>query len=60
MSLAGEGHGLVSLETHYEVQAFLFREARLLDEECFEEWLALRHIMLDQHVILDENMSVFL
>lgn len=31
----------VSLETHFEVQQFLFRECRLLDEERYEEWLGL-------------------
>ena len=32
---------LVPLETHYAVQAFLYYEARLLDEEKFRQWLAL-------------------
>lgn len=32
---------VVPLETYYEVQTFLFREARLLDEERFRDWLAL-------------------
>jgi ethylbenzene dioxygenase subunit beta len=31
----------VPLETHYAVQTFLFREARLLDGERFREWLGL-------------------
>ncbi|GAB3306434.1 nuclear transport factor 2 family protein [Haliea atlantica] len=29
----------VSLETAYEIQQFLYREARLLDQERYEEWL---------------------
>jgi ethylbenzene dioxygenase subunit beta len=32
---------MVPLEIYYEVQSFLFREARLLDEEQFRPWLAL-------------------
>lgn len=31
----------VSLEEHHEVSQFLFREARLLDERSFDEWLGL-------------------
>jgi len=32
---------VVPLETYYEIQIFLFREARLLDDEQFRDWLAL-------------------
>ena len=32
---------LVSADRHYAIQAFLFREARLLDDEKFREWLGL-------------------
>lgn len=32
--------GPVSLEIHHEVQSFLFREARILDEERYRDWLA--------------------
>jgi benzoate/toluate 1,2-dioxygenase beta subunit len=32
---------MVALETWHRVQAFLFHEARLLDERRFDEWLAL-------------------
>ncbi|OBJ42231.1 hypothetical protein A5630_21225 [Mycolicibacterium mucogenicum] len=31
----------VGLEVHYEVSQFMFREARLLDERQFDEWLTL-------------------
>jgi 3-phenylpropionate/cinnamic acid dioxygenase small subunit len=31
----------VSLETHHEVTLFLYREARLLDEERYRDWLGL-------------------
>lgn len=31
----------VALEIQYEVQTFLFREARALDEERFREWLGM-------------------
>lgn len=34
---------LVPLELEREVKAFLYREARLLDTECWEEWLGLMH-----------------
>ena len=30
----------VSLETHHEVTLFLYRDARLLDEERYREWLS--------------------
>lgn len=40
MSTATAGT-LVSADTHYAIQAFLFREARLLDDEKFREWLGL-------------------
>lgn len=30
-----------SLELHHEIEQFLFREARLLDDRQFHEWLAL-------------------
>ncbi len=32
---------LVSADRHYAIQAFLFLEARLLDDEKFREWLGL-------------------
>lgn len=31
----------VSLEVHFEISQFLFREARLLDDRVFDEWLTL-------------------
>lgn len=31
----------VSLEVHFEICQFLFREARLLDDRLFDEWLTL-------------------
>jgi len=33
----------VSLEQHHKVSCFLAYEYRLLDEECFDDWLALMH-----------------
>lgn len=35
------GEQLVDLETAHRIGQFLFREARLLDSEAWEEWLAL-------------------
>lgn len=37
----GRALGPASLEERLEVQDFLFREARMLDEDRFEEWLGL-------------------
>lgn len=34
---------LVSVEVEREVTAFMYREARLLDTECWDDWLALMH-----------------
>ena len=31
----------VDLATHHRIEQFLFREARLLDEERWDDWLAL-------------------
>lgn len=31
----------VDLQLHHQVEQFLYREARLLDNECWDEWLAL-------------------
>lgn len=31
----------VDLQTHHRIEQFLFREARLLDAECWDDWLAL-------------------
>lgn len=37
---AGTPGTLVPLETYYTVQSFLYREARLLDDEQFRDWQA--------------------
>lgn len=37
----GEADVPVGLELHHEITLFLYREARLLDEERYREWLAL-------------------
>ena len=38
LSYAGEP---VSRDLHFDIEQFLFREARLLDQECYQDWLAL-------------------
>lgn len=32
---------IIPIETHYEIEQFLYREARLLDERRFGEWIEL-------------------
>lgn len=32
---------IIPMETHYEIEQFLYREARLLDERRFGEWIEL-------------------
>jgi 3-phenylpropionate/cinnamic acid dioxygenase small subunit len=32
---------VIPLETHYQIEQFLYREARLLDERRFKEWIEL-------------------
>ncbi len=32
---------LIPLETHYQIEQFLYRESRLLDERRFDEWIEL-------------------
>ncbi len=45
----------VSLATHHEVALFLYREARLLDEERYREWLAVVERDIHYWMPLREN-----
>ncbi|WP_175684663.1 3-phenylpropionate/cinnamic acid dioxygenase subunit beta [Burkholderia anthina] len=37
----GQGTGVIERETAHRIEQFLFREARLLDTEAWDEWLTL-------------------
>lgn len=41
MNAIVSGSAVVPLELHYEVQSFLLRKARVLDDEAFQDWLAM-------------------
>lgn len=45
----------VSMETHHEVTMFLYREARLLDEERYREWLEMIARDIHYWIPLREN-----